>query len=136
MLCPSKTELVLSPHEVQVDDRYSGFAGPGGEHRFTLPALAPVIRGAIDVDEYVGAVGRLERRRPIGYPDVFTHRDTNDDPVDLPQRTGVTAHRKVSILIENPVVGQATLVIDPAHPPTLDEGRGVVDADVACIVRG
>jgi hypothetical protein len=129
-------QLVLTSHQIQIHDGDTGIPGALCQHRFALGSLATVIWRTVDVEEDVGTGGRLGGRRTIRHPDVLAYRHACSNAVDLPERRRLLTDGEVAVLVEDAVVRQAALVVDPAYPAVREQCGCVVNSWVAGVVAG
>src|SRR5438132_11676980 len=122
-------QLVLAADGVDVGDVGTVVDGAPAHHLLTRAPLALVIRRAVDVDEQLDAVLRLPCHGSGWIPAVLADRDADADPRLLEDRAPVS-DREVTLLIENPVVGQEDLVVYALHHSVADECGGVEDGAV------
>ena len=136
-------QLVLAADLVHVDERAGRVGGAGGEHPLPLGLLALGVGRGVEVEDHLGAavglVGDRARRVPRVLADGHTHGHAGD-PVEL---LGLVPPREVAELVEDRVVRQLALAVDPddlaagAHRGRVPEVAVVVhEADHRRTARG
>jgi len=119
-------ELVLAADEVAERHRGQGVAGALHQHVLPLAALARVVGRGREVDDHGGAGQRLVGQRRPGLPDVLADGQADDGVADLDE-AAAGALLEVALLVEDAVVGQVGLAVDPADLAAGQYGGGVVD---------
>lgn len=104
-------QFVLTSNHVGVGDIYVVVGGASGQHVLPELALASVVWGGVDVDDYLGASLSLHRGWAQGVPDVLTDVDSYMYAVD-DEDWALVAGLEVSVLVEDTVVGEVHFVVD------------------------
>ena len=119
-------ELVLATHHVDVGHAHE-IVHCAGRHQLIAEAgLAGMVGRAVDVDEELGAAEGLHRGRSRGVPDVLAHVH-GEGRLARREDLGLGARLEVAVLVEDAVVRQILLVIDPGSDSVVQHGRRVED---------
>ncbi len=126
---PVEDELVLATDEIAERQVRARVAGPRDEHLLALFRLAHVVRrrGKID-DELCTGEGEICGGRPR-LPQVLADRRPG---VDLrhAQKQEVAAFGEVAVLVEDAVVREKVLSIDPLHATVRAHRAGIREVTV------
>ncbi len=123
---PVEHELVLTADHVDVGDAHQIVHRPRRDELLAEAGLADVIGRAVDVDDQLGAAQRLHRGRSRRIPDVLA--DVHGEgrvACDEDRRLG--AGLEVAVLVEDAVVRQVLLVIDPGADTVVEHRSGIED---------
>jgi hypothetical protein len=107
---------------------HPGLACPLLQHGLALVALAGVERRRGDVEHDLHPLGGVGDDQ-LRHPQVLAHRHVEQRGAELEQ-TSVVARGEVALLVEDAVVGQPALVVDPQDTVVTDHRGRVVELAV------
>ena len=122
-------ELVLAADEVAEREVGGVVARPGDQHLLAVLRLADVVRRGREIDEQLGPrEGEVGRRR-ARLPDVLADRRAHERVAE-PQQQQLAPGREVAVLVEDAVVRQVALAVEPLHVAVGADGAGVEEIAV------
>ena len=119
-------QLVLTAHHVDVGDAHQIVHGARRDHLLAEAGLAGVVGRAVDVDDELGAGQRLDGGRPRRIPDVLADVD-GERRVARHEDRRLGARLEVAVLVEDAVVRQVLLVVNPDAAAVVQHRGGVED---------
>ncbi|GBD11923.1 hypothetical protein HRbin23_01606 [bacterium HR23] len=123
---PVKDQFVLPTHGVHIGDEEEVIAGTGGQHLLPEEALPHVVGGAVDVHDDLCPCLPLDGGGAHRIPDVLADIHADGGAVD-DEDGALPPGAEVAVLVEDAVVGQVNLVVDPYQAPFGRNARRVVD---------
>ena len=118
-------ELVLAAHLVDVGNGAARLGHPPAQQGQTLGVAAPVVGRGVQVHDHVRPGSTLVRHGPVVEPHVLADGDADPRPCDTEERRQLGARHEPALLVEDAVVGQEALAVDPRHPSARADGGRV-----------
>ena len=126
---PVEDELVLAADEIAEREVRARVARACDEHLLALFRLADVVGRCGEVDDELGAgEGEVGRRRPR-LPQVLADRRSGVDVTHAKEQE-IAAFGEVAVLVEDAVVREKVLSVDPLHAAVRADGAGVREVPV------
>lgn len=85
-----------------------------------------MVRGGVDIEDHLCSGFRFILIRAFFNPDVLAYAEAEFDSLELDD-FGLSSLFKIAFFIENGVIGEVILVIDPCDLSVIDESAGVID---------
>ncbi|OPY06005.1 MAG: hypothetical protein A4E61_00112 [Syntrophorhabdus sp. PtaB.Bin184] len=123
---PVEHELVLTADKIDVGNPHPVLPDPAPDNILPDVYLPRMVGGCVDVEDEPGARPGHGMRGTLPEPHVLAYPDAEKD-VAVPEYPGTGAGKKISLFIEDTVVGEELLAEDTPYLSPVYDGSRVVD---------